>query len=346
MLMRSLLVVGGLLFSQPETKMQPLTVPEEVAQQAAPAVPEGITFAETAQQQLARLWVGDFVVTAVVAAVLLWFLYWTRGGIIARATTKEAVRQPVFILLALIAVAVIVLNTFLPFFSLGEDVKMAKDCGLATILISGMLLATWTASTSIADEIEGKTAITLLSKPVNRRQFVIGKYVGILVAVFWLFLPMVVAFLASIYYRAGYYDTRESSTEASAQLAMEAVIQVFPGVILIYFETAVVSAVSVAISTRLPMIVNMVSCLVVFVVGHLTSVMVQAGVLKNVLVEFFARLFATVLPALDVFNISASIATGSIVPREYLAWSGVYCIAYSSMAILLAFILFEDRDLA
>ena len=69
-------------------------------------------------------------------------------------------------------------NTFLPFFSLGEDIKMLKDCGLATILISGLLLAVWTASTSIANEIEGKTAMTLLSKPINRRQFIVGKYIG------------------------------------------------------------------------------------------------------------------------------------------------------------------------
>lgn len=298
--------------------------------------------------RVSPLGLADLAVGVVVLGILVWFLYKTRGGIIARATTKEAVRQPVFILLALIAVAVIVLNTFLPFFSLGEDVKMAKDCGLATILISGMLLATWTASTSIADEIEGKTAITLLSKPVNRRQFVIGKYVGILVAVGWLFLPIVIAFLASIFYRAGYYDPHESSQSDinNNLVGLLEVIQVFPGVILIFYEAAVVAAISVAISTRLPMIVNMVCCLVVFVIGHLTPVMVQAGVLKNVLVEFFARLFATVLPALDSFNISASIATGSIVPREYLAWSGLYCVAYSTMAILLAFILFEDRDLA
>lgn len=292
------------------------------------------------------MWIADLAVAAALGAALWCFLYRTRGGIIARATTKEAVRQPVFILLTMLAVAMIVLNTVLPFFSLGEDVKMAKDCGLATILISGMLLATWTASTSIADEIEGKTAITLLSKPVNRRQFVVGKYIGILVAVLWLFLPVVIAFLASIYYRAGYYDPRESSTEGNHLIGLMEVVQVFPGVVLIFLEAAVVSAISVAISTRLPMMVNMVSCLTVFVVGHLTPVMVNAGVLKNVLVEFFARLFATILPALDVFNISASIATGSIVPREYLAWSALYCVAYSTMAILLAFILFEDRDLA
>ena len=107
---------------------------------------------------------------------LLAHAYLTKSGIIARATTKEAIRQPVFLLAMAIAMVLLLVNTVLPFFSLGEDVKMLKDCGLATILISSLLIAIWTASTSVADEIEGKTAMTLLSKPINRRQFVVGKY--------------------------------------------------------------------------------------------------------------------------------------------------------------------------
>jgi len=104
--------------------------------------------------------------TGVVLAMfggLLGISYGTRTGVIARATTKEAIRQPLFLLLLFLGLLLIVVNTFLPFFSLGEDIKMLKECGLATIQISGLLIAIWTASTSIASEIEGKTAMTLLS---------------------------------------------------------------------------------------------------------------------------------------------------------------------------------------
>ena len=83
-------------------------------------------------------------------AALIAFLYSTRAGIIARATAKEALRQPVFSLLLVVSLMMLVLNTFVPFFSLGDDVKMLEICGLATILISGMLLAIWTSSMSIA----------------------------------------------------------------------------------------------------------------------------------------------------------------------------------------------------
>ena len=139
-------------------------------------------------------WTSTWVVALVLFFALIAFSYGTRAGIIARATTKEAIRQPLFFLLLLISAVVLVVNTFMPFFTLEDDVKMLKECGLATLLISGVLLGVWTAGTSITNEIDGKTAMTLLSKPVNRRQFIIGKYIGIIQGVLWLFLPLSLIF--------------------------------------------------------------------------------------------------------------------------------------------------------
>lgn len=295
------------------------------------------------------------------------FSIWQRSrvGIVARATTKEAVRQSVFILLLLIALALLVLNTFVPFFSLGEDVKMLKDCGLATILFASLLLAVWTASTGISAEIEGKTTMTLLSKPLNRRQFIVGKFLGIVQAVLWLMIPLAICFLVLIYYKVG-YDARESSqpipefvqwTQVSwlpfqlptpTPVRWEPMVQIIPGLFLIFFEAVILTAISVALATRVPMMVNIVTCLAVYIVGHLAPILVQvssdSAVLENV--QFVARLIATVLPALELFNTQAAVATGSIVPADYLGWAALYCVVYSTAAILGAFILFEDRDLA
>lgn len=264
---------------------------------------------------------------------------------IMMATAKESVRQPVYFFMLFVVILLNLLNTFIPFFTLGDDIKMLKDGGLATILISGLLLAVWTASMSIAEEIEGKTAMTLLSKPINRRQFILGKYLGILYGVLLLYVPVILAFLWCVYYKV-FYDSRESSGDATVQLAVLSTLQLLPGLILMFMEVMVVAAISVAVSTRLPMVVNVVICLAIFVIGHLTPSLVHAGVFKFELVEFMARLIATVLPVLEVFNISSAISTGSDVPLNYVGWAGVYCLTYSAIAILIAFILFEDRDLA
>lgn len=294
-------------------------------------------------------------VVLLILAAIWTFGFWSRAGIIARATAKEAVRQPVFLLLLALSMIILIVNVFVPFFSLGEDIKMLKDCGLATLLISGILLAVWTASTSIASEIEGKTAMTLLSKPINRRQFVVGKYVGILRAVLALLLPLAIVLLLCVFYKVG-YDAKESSREAPPIWDSEMMLpnmermaevgQVVPGVLLIFLEIAVLTAVSVAISTRLPMVVNMVSCLTIFVIGHLTEVLVKSAFQGLEFVSFMARLIATVLPSLGAFDIKAAVATGTVVPPVYLGTALVYSVVYCAAAILLAFILFEDRDLA
>ena len=61
---------------------------------------------------------------------------------------------------------------YIPYNTFGEDVKMLKDSGLTLIMVLAILVGLWTASVSVADEIEGRTAVTLLSKPISRRQFV------------------------------------------------------------------------------------------------------------------------------------------------------------------------------
>src|SRR5262249_43931006 len=229
-----------------------------------------------------------------VVGALVAVLYTTRAGIIARATAKEALRQPVFALLLSLSLVMLVLNPFVPFFSLGDDVKMLEICGLATILISGMLLAIWTSSMSIADEIEGKTAMTLLSKPINRRQFIVGKFLGIQAAVLVLVVPIAAVFWGLIVYKV-FYDAREGSLDATSAMARVEAFRILPAVMLSLLEIAVMSAISVAISTRMPMVVNMVTCLAIFVVGHLTHSLVRSNLGRLELVTFLARVIATVL---------------------------------------------------
>ena len=222
-----------------------------------------------------------------------------------------------------------------------------------TLLFSALLLAVWTASTSIASEIEGKTTMTLLSKPINRRQFIVGKYVGIVNSTMCLLVPLVVLFGVMLLYKVG-YDARESSKDIPSWFEnqglnndrLKEMLQVIPAVLLMAMEVAVMTAVSVAISTRTPMVVNMVTCLSIFVIGHLTPVLVQAGTLKLEFVSFMARLIATLLPSLEAFNMSANVSVGNAVPAVYLGYSALYSLAYIGAMLLLSFILFEDRDLA
>ena len=130
---------------------------------------------------------------------------------------------------------------------------------------------------------------------------------------------------------------------------MDQVKQVLPGLALGFFEVTVLTAVSVAISTRLPMLVNLVVCISIFFLGHLTPILVEAtgNGRSNELVHFMANLFAFALPELEFFNASPAISTGAIIPWiGYVLPALGYCLLYSGAALAFAFLLFEDRDLA
>src|SRR6478752_3074799 len=166
---------------------------------------------------------------------------------IAFATAKEAIRQPAFFVLAFIAGASLICSIFVAYFTFGEDIKMYKDTGLTTISFACLLLALLTASSTVAEEIEGKTAITLLSKPINRRQFIVGKFLGIEMGVLVMYALLGTLFSLGVWYKYA-YDLREAAGGAAeAAKQWNQVKQVLPGLALGFFEVTVLTAISVAI---------------------------------------------------------------------------------------------------
>lgn len=300
-------------------------------------------------------WCEPLLLVAAGAAAVLALFYLVYFGLvlavpkvaaIARTTAKEGWSQPLFWVTLALGAVLLLLFIVIPYFTFGEDIKMLKDTGLTLITVLSTVLGVWTASVSIADEIEGRTALTLLSKPIGRRQFIFGKFLGVLAPVFVMFLVLGVVFLGTVSYKVA-YDARESSQgQPSQEQYEEEIVQVVPGLVLAFFETVVLASLSVAISTRLPMLANMVLCGAIFVMGHLTPLLVQSSVGKLPLVTFVGQLIATLLPNLDHFNIQAAVATGRMVPLDYLLAAFAYSSLYSAIAMLVALTMFEHRDLA
>jgi ABC-2 type transport system permease protein len=125
---------------------------------------------------------------------------------IARNTFVESIRQPVFILLVLIAGAAQLFNTWGAGFSMGMsdsaevsgDNKLLLDIGLSTVFVCGMLLAGFIATAVVSREIENKTILTVVSKPVTRPAVVVGKYLGVSAAILVAVLTMLLFLLMGI----------------------------------------------------------------------------------------------------------------------------------------------------
>ena len=108
-------------------------------------------------------------------------------------------------------------------------------------------------------------------------------------------------------------------------------------------------AISVALATRVPMVVNLAACLVIYFLGHLAPIMTEVS-RPIPLVYFFAQLFELLLPGLALFDVSTAIIRE--VPLEtdrytlYTLNVAIYALIYTAIAMLAGLILFEDRDVA
>jgi ABC-type transport system involved in multi-copper enzyme maturation permease subunit len=265
---------------------------------------------------------------------------------IGLTTGKEAVSQPLFLITVVFGVFLLGLFIFIPYFTFGDDIKMYKEACLQVIMLLAIFVAIWTSSTSVADEIEGRTALTVLSKPIGRSQFILGKFTGVLSALALLFLLLGMFFVICISYKVP-YDARESANYyVTWQDSCQEIALAVPGLILAFMEAAVLASISVAISTRLSILANLIICMGIYVVGHLLPLFVQSSVGEFAIVQFMGQLFATVLPVLEHFNIYGAIVAGQQVPLSYIGWVGGYSLIYISIAMLLALALFDDRDLA
>lgn len=300
-----------------------------------------------------------YVVLGLVVGVAL---LWTAGQLLARfaprvaavayATAKESWSQPLFFVVLALGFVLVWTAVFIPYSTFGDDIKVMKDTALMTVLVLSIVLAVASSSTSVADELEGRTALTVLSKPIGRRRFVLGKFLGVLTPVLIVYLVLGATLLAATSYKVKHEARELSLPPPKVERFQEEMLYTVPAVVLAFFETIVMTSISVAVSMRLAMVPNLLICATVYVVGHMLPLIVQSGVGKLPIVAFVGQLLSTILPVLEHFNIQAAVASGRDATLTlgdwltYLGWAGGYCLLYAAGMMLVALLLFEDRDLA
>ncbi len=114
----------------------------------------------------------------------------TKLWAICRNTFTQTIRQPIFMIIVVLTYALLLLGLLLSTWTMSPvgdhqatDQKLMINLGLSTLLTSGMLLAVFSASGVLAREIDDRTVVTVIAKPVSRATFVLGKYAGVALAV-------------------------------------------------------------------------------------------------------------------------------------------------------------------
>ncbi len=133
---------------------------------------------------------------------------------IARHAFLESIRQPVFAVLILVGMLALVLNVNLAAFTFEDDNKILVDLGLSTLLLGGLLLAASTATTVLTREIENRTVLTVVSKPLPRPSLVIGKYLGVAAALTVGLWSLAAVFLLTVRHRVPSSDQDVTGADA------------------------------------------------------------------------------------------------------------------------------------
>lgn len=307
-----------------------------------------------------------------VATFFLMLTFWPKGGAVALAAFQEGLRQPTYWLLLAVGFSIMLISTIVPFFTFGEDIKVVKELCYVFTMMMPAIFGILSAAISVSEEIEGRTAVTLMSKPIMRRDFLLGKFVGIALAaltmtlvlgwwLIWTVLmkeyldpPLVPQDNPDPYWiapvRAFFGQGSISDLVRGMCLWISDAGDALPGLAIGFCQVLVLTALAVALATRVPMVVNLVACVSVFFLGHLTTVLTESTARSNALVKFIAQLFDTVLPGLDFFDIGPAVVRDNpLPPMEYAVYAAhvaLYGLTFTIIALLVGLILFEDRDLA
>jgi hypothetical protein len=102
---------------------------------------------------------------------------------IARNTFIETLRQPVYAIIIIVALLLFFISPSLTMYTMSDDNKLLRELGLSTLFIASLFIAIFAASGAVAEEIENKTILTVLSKPVQRPIFILAKFLGVVGAV-------------------------------------------------------------------------------------------------------------------------------------------------------------------
>ena len=300
----------------------------------------------TLEGEAAILLVSAAVMLVLMLIPVLLHLLFPRMAAIAYATAKEGLAQPLFWVLLGVGSFSLLVFIWLPYRTFGEDIKMLKDQAMVLIMLLSVLLGVWNAGLTLSDEIEGRTAVTVLSKPIGRRTFILGKFTGLLFPVLLQFLLLAMVFLVVVAYKVLFEAGETGKIEATLPTIRGEMLSVLPGLALRMIECIILISIAVALSTRLQMLSTLVICFLIYGLGHLVPRIVQSHIGQFEIVQFMSQLLAAVLPVLEHFDVEAAITSETPVPWSYVGWAALYGLVYCLFAMLGAFAVFEDRDLA
>lgn len=246
---------------------------------------------------------------------------------IALNTFRENLRDKLLYNLLVFALLLIGSSILLSKLTLGDFDRLMVDVGLGSINFFGVLIAIFVGIGLVSKEIDKKTIYTIVSKPVARHQFLLGKYLGLILTLLVNTVVMTVGLLLVLYAR---------------QVAIELLL--FQALGLIFVEFMLITAVALLCSTFTSATLSAIFTLAAYVIGHLTADLKTFGEKMDKGGQALLDGLYYVLPNLERFNLKGHVIHHLEVSGTDLLLIVVYGLTYVAFLLLSASIIFQRRD--
>ena len=260
---------------------------------------------------------------------------------IAVSVFRESVRDKVLYNLVLFAVLLIGISYLLSQLTAGQDVKIIKDLGLAAMSVFGLFIALFIGVGLVSKEVEKRSIYSLLAKPIRRQQFVIGKYLG-LVLTLAVNLAIMVAALYGVLAAVAWMDGAWFRPHWEAPALDPALLK---AVVMIFLQLAIITALAVLFSTFSSPMLAAGLTFGLYVVGHFNADLRNfEAVVDSRPIAYLARALYYVLPNLAPLDIKDQVVHAIPVPSAYLLLNTLYATIYVSALLAIATFIFVRRD--
>ncbi len=246
---------------------------------------------------------------------------------VASLTIKEGFRDRVYLSFLFFAVLLIFLSLFLGMLVVGDPTKVIVDFGLSVISLFALLMVIFVGGGSLMKEIQKKTVLVVLSKPVTRAEFIVGKILGIWIEViFNIFAMSILLFLLTL---------------ARGQT----IWGIFAQAVLSSLEMGVLTAIAILFYTFPTYFLSMLFTLSFYLVGHLAPTIEKASrTITSPFLRDLTRWVSYLIPNLEYFNLKNQVIYGLSVPSTFYVKSFIYFLLLIFIFTALAVLSFEKRE--
>jgi Cu-processing system permease protein len=263
-------------------------------------------------------------------------------AIVAGGVFRDSIRDRIAYGLVFFAVLLIAASFLLAQLTAGQDVKIIKDLGLAASSAIGLCIAIFFGISLVTKEVERRSIYGLLSKPVTRIQFVLGKYVGLVLTLAVNLTMMGVALYAVL----AYFDwTALEGIRASWETpALDP--QMVKAFALIGVELMVITAAAIFFSTFSSPVLSVALTFGVYIIGHASEDLKNIGtIVSSQALGSVARGVYYVMPNLTTLDVKSAVVHGEPVTASHMLLATGSSLLYAATLLAAAILIFSRRDL-